>query len=149
MSRSLSISNLNLLSRRSGLQAGQPVVASDIEFRVASSLCRPNPATSGLWAYWRPFNGHKNKDPRKRAEYFRLRRVGQAPDKLAVATFDSEYRFSRASLQSFELTRLNHAANLRQEIAALIGQWIQDTSEAMPARWMFNRHKSLQSPPMS
>jgi hypothetical protein len=56
---------------------------------------------------------------------------------------------SRASLQSFELTRLNHAANLRQEIAALIDQWIQETSEAMLARWMLDHHKSLQSTPMS
>ncbi len=56
---------------------------------------------------------------------------------------------SRASLQSFELTRLNHAANLRQEIAALIDQWIQDTSEAMLARWLLDHHKSLQSAPMS
>jgi hypothetical protein len=51
---------------------------------------------------------------------------------------------SRASLQSFELTRLNHAANLRQEIAALIDQWIQETSEAMLARWMLDHHNSLQ-----
>src|ERR1700676_2482399 len=56
---------------------------------------------------------------------------------------------SRASLQSFELTRLNHAANLRQEIAALIYQWIQETSEAMLARWMLDHHKSLQSSPLS
>jgi hypothetical protein len=56
---------------------------------------------------------------------------------------------SRASLQSFELTRLNHAANLRQEIAALIDQWIQETSEAMLARWMLDHHKSLQSSSMS
>jgi len=55
---------------------------------------------------------------------------------------------SRASLQSFELTRLNHAANLRHEIAALIDQWIQETSEAMFARWMLDHHKSLQSSPM-
>jgi len=56
---------------------------------------------------------------------------------------------SRASLQSFELTRLNHAANLRNEIAALIDQWIQETSEAMLARWMLDNHDSLQSPSMS
>jgi hypothetical protein len=49
---------------------------------------------------------------------------------------------SRASLQSFELTRLNHAANLRQEIATLIDQWIQETSEAMLARWMLDQHMS-------
>jgi hypothetical protein len=56
---------------------------------------------------------------------------------------------SRASLQSFELTRLNHAANLRQEIAALIDQWIQETSEALLARWMLDHHKSLQSSALS
>jgi hypothetical protein len=56
---------------------------------------------------------------------------------------------SRASLQSFELTRLNHASNLRQEIAVLIDQWIQETSEAMLARWMLDHHKSLQSTPMT
>jgi hypothetical protein len=51
---------------------------------------------------------------------------------------------SRASLQSFELARLNHAANLRQEIAALIDQWIRETSEAMLARWILDNQKSLQ-----
>jgi hypothetical protein len=56
---------------------------------------------------------------------------------------------SRSSLQSFELARLNPAANLRQEIAALIDQWIQETSEAMLARWMLDHHKSLQSAPLS
>lgn len=56
---------------------------------------------------------------------------------------------SRASLQSFELARLNHAANLRQEIAALIDQWIQETSEAMLARWMLDHHNSLQPSPMA
>jgi len=56
---------------------------------------------------------------------------------------------SRASLQSFELTRLNHAANLRNEIAALIDQWITETSEAMLARWMLDHHTSLQSPSIS
>jgi hypothetical protein len=55
---------------------------------------------------------------------------------------------SRASLQSFELTRLNHAANLRQEIATLIDQWITETSEAMLARWMLDHHKALQSSPV-
>ena len=56
---------------------------------------------------------------------------------------------SRASLQSFELTRLNHAANLRQEIAALMDQWIQETSQALLARWMLDHHQSLQSSSIS
>jgi hypothetical protein len=50
---------------------------------------------------------------------------------------------SRTSLQSFELARLNHAANLRREIAALIDQWIQERSEATLARWMLDHHDSL------
>ena len=32
---------------------------------------------------------------------------------------------SDTSLESFELSRLNHAANLRKEIAALLEQWIE------------------------
>jgi len=45
---------------------------------------------------------------------------------------------SPASLESFELARLNHAANLRREIGTLIDQWITETSEAMLARWMLD-----------
>jgi len=56
---------------------------------------------------------------------------------------------SRASLQSFELTRLNHAANLRQEIGVLIDRWIEETAEAVLARWLLDHHPSLQSAPMS
>jgi hypothetical protein len=52
---------------------------------------------------------------------------------------------SRSSLQSFELARLNHAANLRREIAVLIDQWIQESSEATLARWMLDHHESLHS----
>jgi hypothetical protein len=43
---------------------------------------------------------------------------------------------SIASLQSFELSRLNNAANLRRQIAALLDQWINDNSEALLARWV-------------
>lgn len=49
---------------------------------------------------------------------------------------------SRASLQSFELARLNHAANLRREIGVLIDQWIKETSEAMLARWMLDQRNA-------
>jgi hypothetical protein len=56
---------------------------------------------------------------------------------------------SRSSLQSFELARLNHAANLRTEIAALIDQWIQESCEAMLARWMLDHHQTLQSSPIN
>lgn len=53
---------------------------------------------------------------------------------------------SRSSLHSFELARLNHAANLRREIASLIDQWIQETSEATLARWMLDHQNSLCEP---
>jgi hypothetical protein len=52
---------------------------------------------------------------------------------------------SRTSLQSFELARLNHAANLRREIAALIDQWIQERSEATMARWILDHQESFRA----
>jgi hypothetical protein len=53
---------------------------------------------------------------------------------------------SNASLESFELARLNHAANLRREIGLLIDQWIKETSEAMLARWMLDNRRSPLDP---
>jgi hypothetical protein len=53
---------------------------------------------------------------------------------------------SRSSLQSFELARLNHAANLRREIGALLDQWIKETSEAMLARWMLDQRVAVHEP---
>jgi len=46
---------------------------------------------------------------------------------------------SRTSLQSFELSRLSHAANLRKEIAALLDAWIEENSSAMLARWLMEQ----------
>jgi hypothetical protein len=43
---------------------------------------------------------------------------------------------SIASLQSFELSRLNNAANIRRQIAALLDQWVNDNSQALLARWV-------------
>jgi len=43
---------------------------------------------------------------------------------------------SNPSLESFELSRLNHTANLRKEIAALLEQWIAESAEALLARWV-------------
>ena len=40
------------------------------------------------------------------------------------------------SLESYELSRLNHAANIRREVGALIEQWIEDTAQALLARWV-------------
>jgi hypothetical protein len=43
---------------------------------------------------------------------------------------------SRNSLQSYELTRLSHAANLRKEIGTLMDQWLEENSSAAVARWL-------------
>src|SRR5260370_7348489 len=48
---------------------------------------------------------------------------------------------SRNSLQSYELSRLNHAANLRKEIAALLDQWLEESSAAMLARWLLEQQE--------
>ena len=48
------------------------------------------------------------------------------------------------ALQSYELSRLNHAANLRKEIARLLDQWLHENSCAMLARWLMEqRDRSL------
>jgi hypothetical protein len=66
-----------------------------------------------------------------------------------VPPLDNLRAASRASLQSFELSKLNHAANLRREISALIDQWIQETAEATLARYMLDHHESLHDSPSS
>src|SRR5260370_21392846 len=60
-----------------------------------------------------------------------------------VPPIDYLHAASRSSLQSFELARLNHAANLKREIAALIDQWLEETAEAMLARLVLDHHGSL------
>ena len=54
---------------------------------------------------------------------------------------------SRNSLQSYELSRLSHAANLRTEIGALFDLWIEENSAAMLARWLMERRERPQQPP--
>ena len=43
---------------------------------------------------------------------------------------------SRNSLQSYELSRLGHAANLRKEVAPMLDQWVEELAAAMLARWL-------------
>lgn len=59
-----------------------------------------------------------------------------------VPPWDYLREASDPSLESFELSRLNHAANLRKEIGALIEQWIAEMSEAFLARWLRQGRKS-------
>lgn len=48
---------------------------------------------------------------------------------------------SRNSLQSYELSRLSHAANLRKEIGALLDLWVEENSAAMLARWLMEQRE--------
>jgi hypothetical protein len=55
---------------------------------------------------------------------------------------------SRTTLQSYELSRLSHAANLRKEISALLDQWLEESSQAMLARMlMLQREQAEAAPP--
>src|SRR5271154_7119103 len=53
---------------------------------------------------------------------------------------------SRNSLQSYELTRLSHAANLRKEIGALMDQWLEENSSAAVARWLIAQRERPADP---
>ena len=53
---------------------------------------------------------------------------------------------SRTSLQSYELSRLSHVANLRKEIFQLLESWIDENSAAMLARWLLE-HRQRPAPP--
>jgi len=48
---------------------------------------------------------------------------------------------SRNSLQSYELSRLSHAANLRKEITQLLDSWLEENSAAMLARLLMQEHE--------
>ncbi len=54
---------------------------------------------------------------------------------------------SRNSLQSYELSRLGHAANLRKEIGALLDLWMEENSAAMLARWLLEQWARPQQVP--
>ena len=48
---------------------------------------------------------------------------------------------SRTSLQSYELSRLSHAANLRKEITQLLDCWLEENTAAMLARWLMEQRE--------
>lgn len=51
---------------------------------------------------------------------------------------------SVTSLQSYELSRLNHAANLRKQIGALLEQWVEENTSALLARWLLEQGERCQ-----
>jgi len=47
---------------------------------------------------------------------------------------------SRNTLQSYELSRLALASNLRKEAGPILDQWVEELASAMMARWLLE-HK--------
>jgi hypothetical protein len=68
------------------------------------------------------------------------------PNRRSDPPLDYLQTASNASLESYELSRLNHAANLRREIAALIDQWIDETVEARLARCVLEERAQQRAP---
>ena len=56
---------------------------------------------------------------------------------------------SRNTLQSYELSRLGHASNLRKEIGDLLDQWLQENTSATLARWLIDQRVQPQVPEVS
>ena len=48
---------------------------------------------------------------------------------------------SRTTLQSYELSRLAHAANLRKELAEILDQYYEKCTSAMLARWLIEQRE--------
>ena len=46
---------------------------------------------------------------------------------------------SKSTLQAYEMSRLNLAANVRKEIVQLLDAWVNENSNALLARWLIER----------
>jgi hypothetical protein len=47
---------------------------------------------------------------------------------------------SKQTLQAFEQSRLNFAANMRKEIVQLLDAWVNENTNALLARWLIERN---------
>ncbi len=63
--------------------------------------------------------------------------------------FDPPWEYLRtasiSNLGQYELSRLNHAANLRKEMATLLDEWLEESVAALLARWLIE-HQNLLHP---
>jgi hypothetical protein len=70
--------------------------------------------------------------------------MGSVPPQL-----DFLATFSEASLESFELSRMNLVANLRKELHQLVDQWIEAEIESRIARWLLKSRGATSCDPDS
>jgi hypothetical protein len=54
---------------------------------------------------------------------------------------------SSTSLRYFEMSKLEHAANLRRELAVLLDEMMEETALALLARWMLERRSDRAASP--
>jgi hypothetical protein len=52
---------------------------------------------------------------------------------------------SKSTLQAFEQSRLNFAANVRKEIGQLLDTWVDESSSALLARWLIERNLTAEA----
>jgi hypothetical protein len=68
----------------------------------------------------------------------RRRQIASIP--IGVAACDYLQGASLPALETFELSRLNHAANLRKQITGLVDDMVQEQAAALFARFLIQRH---------
>ncbi len=56
---------------------------------------------------------------------------------------------SKTTLQAYEQSRLNFAANVRKEIVQLLDTWVDESSSALLARWLIERNLAAEASPIS
>ena len=56
---------------------------------------------------------------------------------------------SKTTLQAFEQSRLNFAANVRKEIVQLLDTWVDESSSALLARWLIERNLAAEASAIS
>ena len=52
---------------------------------------------------------------------------------------------SKSTLQAYEQSRLNFAANVRKEISHLLDTWVDESSSALLARWLIERNLAAEA----
>src|SRR5215475_13443356 len=58
------------------------------------------------------------------------------PNRHVLPPWEFLLSASRNTLQSYELSRLAHASNLKKEAVPLLEQWVEEVASAMMARWL-------------